>query len=158
MNKNLDELQSIDTNNQNSNEPIKKVKLSSNEWKQKEFYISTIWPYAYTAKTDETKKKAILRCQEAGLNLVEIGFYCTEPILDYCDEIGINVLAGSKFYRGTAQRDNELNDEDSIYQERYNIYSHKSIIGYLVWDEIPENRLETAKNISDILNKFYHTV
>ncbi len=134
---------------------VLKGPVSTGKWKQKEFYLSTIWPYAYGATDDAKKKKAIDLCKEGGLNLVELAIGSTnqETLLDYCDEIGMNVLAGSKFKSaGTAA--NVLWNEAIVRDEIYRIYDHKSVIGYLTWDEIAKDKFETANKLLGLVNKY----
>ena len=143
-------------NSSNTSSEDKKIKASKNTslYKQDEFYISSIWPYEFAATSNEMRKKSIDLCKEAGVNLLEIPFDCNEEVLNHCDEIGINVIAGSKFYHGPAVGINPLWNETLVKNEIEAIKNHKSVIGYHIWDEIAPGKMEEAKRLYNLIAKY----
>ena len=127
--------------------------VSTGKWQQNKFYLSTIWPYAYTGDTAEKRIKSVSLCKEAGLNLVEIPIMPEEDVLNYCDETGIDVIAGTSF-RGVGTGNDVIWNENSVKNEIYELYHHKSIIGYAVWDEVGKDKLEKANQLTNLVNKY----
>lgn len=138
---------------QQDTEEVNKGPVSTGKWEQKEFYLSTIWPYAYGATDDIQRKKAIALCKEGGLNLVEIAFSPSNELLNYCDEIGINALIGSQFRSAGTAADVQWN-ESLVMSEIYKYYNHKSLIGYLAWDEIAFDKFDRASKLMKLINKY----
>ena len=149
---NYSSVESSNSNPQNSEQDNRPV--STKKWRQDKFYLSSCWPYAYSAGSLDQKTKSIDLCKECGLNLVELPINCSDDVLSYCDKAGINAIAGSSFFQSSALGSTPIWNDTVVKNEIYKIYKHKSVIGYYYWDEIGKDSMNKAKNLKNNINKY----
>ena len=90
---------------------------------------------------------------EAGLNLLEVQLNPTKAVVEHCDDIGVDILYGANF-RNVGTSNTIIWNENTVREEIYNWYDHKSIIGYYCWDEVAKDKLEKANQLKTIVNKY----
>ncbi len=123
------------------------------KWKQDKFIFS-----AFNGVTDENQRMALLNAQEAGFNMLELGWATSEEIdriIPLAEEVGMDLLVQEWRYFGGFQETREK-VIDMPELEKYIKYTQKyrHIVGYYVWDEpYYQPDIEKARAQVDIMEK-----
>lgn len=122
-------------------------------WKQDKFIFS-----AFNGVSDENQRMALLNAQEAGFNMLELGWATTDEvdrIIPIAEEVGMDLVVQDWRYFGGFQETREkVIDMPELEEYIKFTKKYRHIAGYYVWDEpYYQEDVEKARAQTDIMEK-----
>ncbi len=128
---------------------------------QKQFYIAT-WRAVDFGANEAVYTKIIKATKEAGINLIENAVLSRQEVMlaaDICEEQGVDFMISNitadKGFTGMGISDVAKNLEDDLVKSLVDEAKHyKHLIGWYVWDEVPQDQFDICRRNIALFNKY----